>query len=585
MNEEEGNNRRTLLAAVLCMGLYVVWQTVFPPPPLAENDPKGQEAAVATTATSSVSAEEVAAVETATVAEGEFAATSGIDPEVHRFRGAVRVDNDDVPYELALTNVGGGIEDFVLPGFKERASGEKEDAPPISLADPLSAAPPAALAFGQMAGIGFGGSSTFELPSKPIYEVMESGEDGVRYRFSTREGVSVERAYFVDPETFGVGMTVTVTNGSRQRQTHQLEVATALATNDATRQEEGFFSGLSVYGDHLEALCQSEGSIKRKDVTKLSEGEVDRFEEDIGWIGIDRQYFLAAIVPRDPKSRQGSCRLEGQEETARAVMVLPPVELAPGASSTHEFTTYLGIKKPAVLEAVEPELARAINYTVLGINFAPLCEALLWILRLIYGVTGSWGLAIIGLTVLVKGVMFPLNQRQGKSARAMAALRPEQDRIKEEFADDRQRQSEEMMRLFKEHNVNPLSGCLPLLVQMPIFFSLYRALWVSTDIYQQGFLWIGDLTSADPYFILPIILMAMTFLQQKIMPVAMDPAQQKVMMYVMPLMLGSIFMAVPAGLGLYMLVNTVLTILQQHFINTTLGPIPGSAAAAAAKPS
>lgn len=585
MNEEEGNNRRTLLAAVLCMGLYVVWQTVFPPPPLpTENGAKEEVAVAAAAETSSTStAEPRPATSTSTSAGTALAGTTGIDPSVVRFEGGVEVDGDTVPYELELTNVGGGIEDFVLSGFKERVSGDKDEAPPVSLADPLSNAPPASLAFGQMAGIEFGGASTFALPAKPVYEVVESTEDKVRYRFVTSSGVAVERTYFVDPRSFAVGMTVEVTNGSARPQTHQLEIAAALATNDATRQDGGWFSGMSAYGDHLEGLCQTEGSVKRKNVQKLADGETQRYEEDVSWVGIDRQYFLAAIVDRDPAGSKASCRLEGQEETARAVLVLPPVELPPGGSKSHEFTAYLGIKKPGVLSAVEPDLARAINYTVLGINFAPLCEALLWVLRLIHGVTGSWGLAIIGLTVLIKTLLFPLGHKQGKSARAMAALRPEQERIKEEFADDRQRQNEEMMRLFKEHNVNPVSGCLPALVQLPIFFSLYRALWVSTDIYQQGFLWIGDLTSADPYFILPLILMAVTFLQQKIMPMAMDPAQQKIMMYVMPLMLGSIFMAVPAGLALYMLVNSVLSVLQQHFINVTLGPLPGPSAAAAAK--
>jgi YidC/Oxa1 family membrane protein insertase len=158
----------------------------------------------------------------------------------------------------------------------------------------------------------------------------------------------------------------------------------------------------------------------------------------------------------------------------------------------------------------------------------------------------------------------------------MSALKPEMDKIREKYPDDRQRQSEEMMRLYKEHNVNPAGGCLPVLLQMPIWFALYRALWVSVDLYQEGFLWIGDLTTRDPYWILPITLMVVMFLQQKMMPAAMDPAQQKIMMYTMPLFFGFLMSALPAGLCFYILVNTLLTILQQQIINKSMGPPSGA---------
>ena len=217
----------------------------------------------------------------------------------------------------------------------------------------------------------------------------------------------------------------------------------------------------------------------------------------------------------------------------------------------------------------------------MGLNLAILCEGLLAVLALIYGLSGSWGLAILGLTVLVKLTLFPLNQRSGRSMRAMSRLKPEMEELKKKYPEDRQRQSEEMMKLYRNNNVNPASGCVPMLLQMPIWFALYRALWVSIDLYQESFLWIPDLTSRDPYWILPVMLVVVMFLQQKMTPTTMDAAQQKMMMYFMPLMFGAMMMALPAGLCFYIFVNTVLTIVQQHFINKDGGPVSAPAAAPA----
>ncbi|MEO1336047.1 MAG: membrane protein insertase YidC, partial [Myxococcota bacterium] len=240
------------------------------------------------------------------------------------------------------------------------------------------------------------------------------------------------------------------------------------------------------------------------------------------------------------------------------------------------FTAYFGVKKPSLLTRVDAGLEGAIDYTLFGgLNLAPLCTVLLWILGIIYSLTGSWGIAIIGLTILVKLVLFPLNQRSMKSMRALSALKPEMDKLREKYKGDQQRQNEEMIRLYREHNVNPAGGCLPLLLQMPIMFALYRALWASVDLYQQEFLWVSDLTTRDPFWILPLTLVAVMFIQQKTTPTTMDPAQQRVMLYMMPLMFGFFMAALPAGLCLYILANTVLTIAQQHLINRTIGPVGG----------
>lgn len=578
MNEEDGNNRRMLIAAALCLALLVVWPMIFPPPPAPESDP-GSSVGTATVAEAENRRDaeawrEKERVESSTVAAA-VEATADVDPEIFEFWGAVPVDDEAIPFEVRLSNVGGAFEMVRLPSYRERDSDNRATDAAISLSDPVQELPVDGFRFQQMGGVELVGATSFDLPRRPVYEVVEQRDDYIKYRLTTRSGVVVEREYRFSKESFAVEMAISVTNRSGKAQTHQLQVGAALSANDAMRQGGGFFSAFMPPPDHLEAVCHADGSVYRENINSLEEGEVERYGQEVRWIGVDRQYFLAAIVARDREREAASCALERKGDAARATMTLPPVELAPGDTHRHKFTAYLGVKMPELLEAVDAELEGAINYTVLGLDLAPLCTALLWILGLIHDLTGSWGLAIIGLTVLVKAVLFPLNQRQGKSMRAMSALRPEMDKIREKFPDDRQRQSEEMMRLYKEHNVNPASGCLPILIQMPIWFALYRSLWVSVDLYQEGFLWMGDLTTRDPYWILPVVLTLVMFIQQRMMPAAMDPVQQKIMMYTMPLFFGFLMAALPAGLCLYILVNTLLTILQQHLINRSIGPSSG----------
>lgn len=588
MNEEDDNNRRLLLAGALCFAVMVAWQALFPAPepPAASETPTvevGEDEedeplvaststlaaapAVATSSTSSTSA---------TVA-ARTAVSPAVQPKVSTFEGAGTLIDEEVPYVARFTNVGGAFEGFELPSYRERGTDTRATDEAIQLATPVMSARKSQLRLAQMAGIELVGESSFELPSRPVYEVVEESADAVRYRFRTESGVVVERSYRVLSDRFTIDFDVTFRNESNQPQTAEMALSSGLKANEAMKSGGGFFAFMRPPADHLESICEVDGSVYREALQSLDDGEVERTDGAVRWIGVDRQYFLSALIRRGETLGAGRCELSKSGEIARSRMVLPAAELAPGKSLTYGFTAYLGVKESSTLEAVSPTLDGAINYTILGLSLAPVCEALLWIMGMIFQITGSWGLAIIGLTVLVKGALFPLNQRQGKSMRAMSALRPQMDAIREKHPEDKQRQSEEMMRLYREHNVNPAAGCLPILVQMPIWLSLYRALSVSVDLYQEGFLWIPDLTARDPYYVLPVVLMAVMFLQQRMMPAAMDPAQQKIMQYTMPLMFGLFMFGLPAGLCFYILVNSLLTILQQWVINRTLGPMTPAA--------
>ena len=189
----------------------------------------------------------------------------------------------------------------------------------------------------------------------------------------------------------------------------------------------------------------------------------------------------------------------------------------------------------------------------------------------------NWGLAVIVLTMLLKAVTWWPNAKSLKSMQAMAKLKPEMDKLKERYGDDKNRMNVEVMSLYKKHGINPLGGCLPMLIQMPIYIALYSMLGNSVELYRSGFVgWIHDLTAPDPYFVMPLLTGACMYVQQRFSPTPPDP-QQKAMMYMMPIMFTAISLWLPAGLTIYIFTNTLLTMVQQKLLK------PGGAAAPAAR--
>ncbi|MFO0723766.1 MAG: membrane protein insertase YidC [Myxococcota bacterium] len=565
--EESRLNQRLLLAAVLSLAAMLGWRYLFPPPPAPKKPVIAQHAEGTQTATVA-GLQPIDSVKTATV----VARRPDVKPETIEVHGSVvgGENSDGVPYNLTLSNVGGVIDGFMLTSFRERDTSNQATDQGVTLADPIGARENAQDAMG---GIEFGAGSTFSLPDRPTYEVVEHTQNFVKYRYLTDSGVEIEREYSIRPDSFEVEMAVTVRNKSAEVQRHKLQMNTSLILQPAMK--SGGFMMMSA-PDHLNAMCLADGKVRRETHEAVRK-EPKTYKGGVKWAAMDRQYFTSAIIARD--GDEAECQMFARGERRFASLVLPEVTLRPGEERRHKFTAYLGVKQPALLSRVDAQLESAIDYTVLGLNLSLLCQGLLLILGLFHKLLGSWGLAILGLTVLVKGVLFPLNQRSGRSMRAISALKPELDKLKEKYPDDRQRQTEETMRLYREHGANPASGCLPMLLQMPIWFALYRALWVSVDLYQERFLWLPDLTARDPYWVLPIVLVGVMFIQQKMTPSTMDPAQQKVMLWVMPLLFGTMMMALPAGLAFYILVNSLLTIVQQHFINKTVGPVEGSPSA------
>lgn len=566
--DESAQSQRLLLAAILSFAILMGWYYVFPP---KKTPPSGPVVAGQTEGTKSSSLAKsstpaaVAASSTVSVPREQ----PSVAIEHAEFTGSVGGPDPKkpMPFKLVLTNEGGGVEHFELPSYHERDSSNQATKEPIA----LSQAAGGADLYEQMAGLQFEDAS-FSLPPRPVYEVAEKQAGSVRYRYRTG-GVEIEREYHVRPDSFEIEMAVSVRNRSADPQHYRLAIGAAMTMRPELASGGFLFMPPP---DHMDGLCYSDGKVRRAAQKSLAK-ETERFQEGVKWVAIDRQYFVAAIIQRD--GVEATCELSGRGLAARAALRLPATTLGPGEERRHKFTAYLGVKQPSLLTQADAQLEAAVDYTILGLNLALLCQGLLFILGLIHRLSGSWGVAILGLTVIVKLILFPLNQRSGKSMRAMSALKPEMDKIREKFPEDRQRQSEELMKLYKQYGVNPASGCLPILLQMPIWFALYRALWVSIDLYQESFLWMPDLTARDPFWILPVALVLVMFVQQKMTPSTMDPTQQKIMLYMMPLIFGATMAALPAGLAFYILVNSLLTIAQQHFINRSIGPVAGPASA------
>jgi YidC/Oxa1 family membrane protein insertase len=247
--------------------------------------------------------------------------------------------------------------------------------------------------------------------------------------------------------------------------------------------------------------------------------------------------------------------------------------VAPGASAAFTQTLFAGPKLQAQLEATAPELGRVADYGRLWFLAMPLYKLLAWV----HGASGNWGIAIIVVTFLLKLLFYPLSEASGRSMAKMKALQPRIKNLQDTYKDDREKLGKAMMELYQREKINPVAGCLPIVIQIPVFLAFYWALLESVEMRQAPFmLWIHDLSARDPWFILPAIMAVAMFVQYKLNPAPPDPVQAKVFM-IMPFAMSVMFAFFPAGLVLYWVTNTILSIAQQWNINRRI------AAAAAAK--
>ncbi len=284
----------------------------------------------------------------------------------------------------------------------------------------------------------------------------------------------------------------------------------------------------------------------------------------VRWIGASNRYFLMSLIVPEGQLEPHAL-IQGTAPWSGRISMVYPVT---GNSITIPLKAFFGPKELTVLRSVDPTLDHTVDFGFFTFFAYPLLQ----VMRSLYEFFHNWGVAIIVLTLLVKLVTYPLTYKSMKSMKEMAKIQPQIKKLQEKHANDKEALNREMMGLMKTHGYNPMAGCLPILVQMPVFFALYRVLYSSIELYHQPFgFWIHDLSARDPLYITPVLLTGVMFLQQKLQPnTATDPAQQKMMQF-MPVIFGAFMINLPAGLTIYMVVNAGTSILQQLFLNKKLG--------------
>ena len=315
-----------------------------------------------------------------------------------------------------------------------------------------------------------------------------------------------------------------------------------------------------------------QGKFQKIDFKDIEKGKA-KFEKkaDNGWMAMIQHYFVSAWIPQEGAQREFYTRSleKGDSALVAAGLIVPVPAIAPGSKSSHSTLLYAGpqiqsVLKQLALPSVEggigaQGLPLVVDYGWLTIVAAPI----FWLLEVINKVLGNWGWSIVVLTLLIKALFFPLSAAGYKSMAKMRAVGPRMQALKERCGDDRQKLNVEMMNLYRTEKINPLSGCFPILIQIPVFIALYWALLGAVEMRNAPWmLWIKDLSSQDPYYVLPVIMMATMLIQTKLNPTPPDPLQAKITM-MMPFAFGFMFFFFPAGLVLYWVVNNILSIAQQ----------------------
>jgi len=394
---------------------------------------------------------------------------------------------------------------------------------------------------------------------QPGENILKEGQNTLRVMLTALADneVSVTKTYIFQRGSYSIAVEHEVVNaGSNSVTGHAYyQLVRDNAAPDGANSMMSTFTG--------PAFFTEAAKFQKVEFADILEGKAKHATKAVdGWVAMIQLYFVSAWLPTLPGDREFFTRKIVDNRVAAGV-VLPFPTVAPGASVKFSVPLYAGPQEQAALENIAPGFGLVVDYGWLTVIASPLY----WVLEFIHRLMGNWGWAIIGLTVLIKLAFFPLSAASYKSMAKMRVLTPKLMKLKETYGDDKQRMNQEMMELYKREKVNPLGGCLPILIQIPVFIALYWVLLGSVEMRQAPWLgWITDLSSKDPYYVLPLLMGATMFVQTKLNPAPPDPMQAKLMLW-MPVIFTGMFLFFPSGLVLYWTVNNVLSIAQQWQVN------------------
>lgn len=395
-----------------------------------------------------------------------------------------------------------------------------------------------------------------------VYELQPGENDLEVPLYWSNDGVEVVATWVFHRGDYRVELIIEVINnglsewrGARYVQLQRTEPDYSDAGPAFTNPERFSYNGAAVFQPGQGFQKFGYNDIRSKSFSADFEG---------GWAAMIQHYFLAAWIPPADEMQRYNTRFVDSDRLPRYVVsaTSPQVTIPSGQSHVFEAQLYAGPKIQNRLKEIAPGLELTVDYRW----FRVISQPLFWVLDKIHGVINNWGWSIVALTLLIKLVFFKLTEAQFRSMGKMRKLQPRIQQLKERFGDDRQKFGQAMMEIYKKEKVNPLGGCLPVLVQIPIFISLYWVLLESVELRQTAFLWVPDLSRPDPYFILPVLNGIFMIVTQRLMPTAgMDPIQAKIMMW-LPVVFAFMFALFPAGLVLYWATNAGVSLAQQWVI-------------------
>ncbi|RZD21281.1 membrane protein insertase YidC [Pseudoalteromonas sp. MEBiC 03485] len=412
--------------------------------------------------------------------------------------------------------------------------------------------------FSQSGLIGLNGPET-TLKGRPVYKTTQKAftltgdELRVPLEFTDSKGVTFTKTYIFKKGDYAVDLEYTVNNVTADP--IQVQLYTQVKR---TVQEKGSLVDQNYLGG---AYGTEEEPYEKYSFSDMADKNLN-ITTSGGYIAFIQHYFVSAWVPKQDQQNtlytklvSGNAAIIGTKGEA--------VNVQAGTQATLSSTYYMGPKESDVLEAIHPDLDLTVDYGWLWFISQPLFVLLKWL----HSILGNWGLAIIAITVIVKTAMYPLTKAQYTSMAKMRALQPKMAALKEKYGDDRQKFGQAMMEMYRKEKVNPMGGCFPLLLQMPIFLALFYVFLESTELrHAEFFLWLNDLSAMDPYYVLPVLFGLSMFITQKLQPMTVtDPMQQKMMTF-MPVVFSIFFLWFPSGLVLYWLVSNLISIAQMLII-------------------
>lgn len=535
MNNE---NRNLILALVLMTAVWFGFSFLFPTKPT----PPTPEAPA--TAVSAQPAQPVPPTVSA-------AALPDVAPRPAPVSASPReIIVETARYRAVLSSVGARLVSMELKDYRATTA---PDSGPVQLIN----APDSRYATLRTTGseaLALNADARFELDvAGTRLSVPVDGQQRLAFRHVTTSGAEIIKSYTFYGDRYTIDSTISVRNSAPGVLSGTLNLALVQRWDDSQKDSYSFAGPAVLAGDELDQV--DVGDLKK---------DAKSFGKEVIWGSLQSKYFMAAAVPLNAAAEKLRVVLNG--ELLECSFVSAPLALQPGEKRQFDYLFFFGPKDFDQLKAADHQLERAVNFGW----FDLLAKPLLHVLVFFYGFLKNYGLAIILLTVIIKLLFWPLTHKSYASMKAMQKLQPEMQKLREKFKNDKDRLNKELMELYKKHSVNPLGGCLPMLVQIPVFFALYKVLLDSIALRQAPFmLWLTDLSAKDPYYITPLLMGATMFIQQKMTPTTADPLQAKIFMF-MPVVFTFLFLNFPSGLVIYWLVNNLLTIAQQYYINRRL---------------